>query len=118
MNATVTAGPDRSAIAAAVRTNRPAPIMAPMPRATSDVGPRVRLSASSPAAAASNVNCSIGFVPKIDISALAGLYQAVKILADPADRITGREQVCNHSHRRGASIHDVRHSIERDASNG
>ena len=44
MNASITDGPARSAIAAAVRTKRPAPMMAPMPSVTSETEPRVRLS--------------------------------------------------------------------------
>jgi hypothetical protein len=48
MNARVTDGPDRSAIAAAVRTNRPAPMIAPMPSATSASGPSVRFKVISP----------------------------------------------------------------------
>src|SRR5579863_2652983 len=43
-NASVTEGPARSAIAAAVRTKMPAPMIAPMPNATSDHGPKVRFS--------------------------------------------------------------------------
>src|SRR4051794_35015967 len=62
MNATVTDGPDRSAIAAAVRTNKPAPMMAPMPRATSADGPSVRLSVASPLVVASTSSLSIDLV--------------------------------------------------------
>src|SRR5262249_23756258 len=51
MKASVTEGPERSAMAAAVRTNSPAPIMAPIPRATSDIGPSVRLSGALPTSA-------------------------------------------------------------------
>src|SRR4051812_44104764 len=53
MKARTTDGPARSAIAAAVRTNRPAPMMAPMPSAMSAMGPSVRLSVPSPVAEAS-----------------------------------------------------------------
>src|SRR3954471_23869559 len=65
MNASVTDGPARSAMALAVRTKRPAPMIAPMPRATSAKEPRVRLSppADSPALA-SAINWSIDFVRK------------------------------------------------------
>src|SRR5207253_1632222 len=59
MKASVTDGPERSAIAAAVRTKRPAPMMAPMPSATSDQGPSVRLRG---ALAPSAVNRSIDLV--------------------------------------------------------
>src|SRR5262249_35617595 len=62
MNATVTDGPERSAMAAAVRTNRPAPMIAPMPRATSDIGPSVRFNVVSPLAAASDSRRSIDLV--------------------------------------------------------
>src|SRR5262245_9601492 len=48
MNASVTEGPDLSAIAAAVRTNRPAPMMAPIPSAIRDMGPSVRFSVCAP----------------------------------------------------------------------
>src|SRR5262245_56721790 len=61
-NASVTDGPARSAIAAAVRTNKPAPMMAPMPSATSDNGPSVRLSVPSPLASASALSRSIDLV--------------------------------------------------------
>src|SRR4051794_25622866 len=62
MNASTTDGPARSAIAAAVRTNSPAPMIAPMPRATSEPGPSVRLSVPSPVEAASASRVSIDFV--------------------------------------------------------
>src|SRR5437016_9975722 len=51
MNASVTDGPERSAIAAAVRTKRPAPMMAPIPSPTSDKGPRVRTRGALPLSA-------------------------------------------------------------------
>src|SRR5438093_10507386 len=114
MKAIVTDGPDRSAIAAAVRTNSPAPMIAPMPRATSDVGPSVRFSACSPPSAASPINCSIGFVPKSDIGKglSTRLYQAVQILADPAGRVARRQQIRYHGDRRRACPHHVTHVIE------
>src|SRR5262245_47650403 len=62
MNATVTDGPDRSAIAAAVLTKRPAPLIAPMPSATSADGPSVRFRVVSPLAAASESRRSIDLV--------------------------------------------------------
>src|SRR5262245_44090197 len=62
MNASTTEGPARSAMAAAVRTNSPAPMMAPMPSATSCKGPSVRFSVPSPLAAASASRRSIDFV--------------------------------------------------------
>src|SRR5262245_44036463 len=62
MNASTTEGPARSAIAAAVRTNNPAPMIAPMPSATSDIGPRVRFSVPSPLASASALSRSIDLV--------------------------------------------------------
>src|SRR5215470_17551423 len=43
MKESVTEGPDRWAIASAVRTKRPAPMMAPIPSETNDQGPSVRL---------------------------------------------------------------------------
>src|SRR5262249_48226582 len=62
MNASTTDGPARSAMAAAVRTNSPAPMMAPMPSATSCKGPSVRFSVPSPLAAASASTRSTGIV--------------------------------------------------------
>ena len=66
MKASVTDGPERSAIAAAVRTNRPAPMIAPMPSATSDIGPSVRFSVVSPLAAESTSSLSIDLVRNSD----------------------------------------------------
>src|SRR5262249_1876409 len=60
--AKVTDGPDRSAIAAAVRTKRPAPMIAPMPSATRANGPRVRFNVASPLKAASVSRRSIDLV--------------------------------------------------------
>ncbi len=62
MKAIVTDGPARSAIAAAVLTKRPAPMIAPIPRATSAHGPRVRLRVPSPVEPASASSASIDFV--------------------------------------------------------
>src|SRR5215467_11171244 len=59
MNAKVTDGPERWAMAAAVRTKRPAPMMAPIPNATSDQGPNVRFRCDSPLCA---LRLSIDFV--------------------------------------------------------
>src|SRR3954468_13387716 len=59
MNAIVTDGPARSAIAAAVRTKRPAPMMAPMPSDTSANDPRLRLSPPSLLVAPSAMSRSI-----------------------------------------------------------
>src|SRR3954447_22685333 len=64
MKARVTEGPARSAIAAAVLTNSPAPMIAPMPRATSARGPSVRLRVPSPVARDSASSPSIDLVLK------------------------------------------------------
>src|SRR5690242_7104862 len=48
MKAIVTDGPDRSAMAAAVRTKMPAPMTAPMPSATRAPAPSVRFRVISP----------------------------------------------------------------------
>src|SRR5689334_5545711 len=64
MNDSVTDGPARSAIAAAVRTNKPAPMIAPMPSATSANGPRVRFSPPSTVVAPSAMRRSMDFVRK------------------------------------------------------
>src|SRR5258708_29543257 len=61
-NASVTDGPARSAMAAAVRTKSPAPMIAPMPSATSDIGPSVRFSVASPVPATSFIRRSMDFV--------------------------------------------------------
>src|SRR5436190_21575589 len=62
MNARTTDGPARSAMAAAVRTKRPAPMIAPIPSATSEIGPNVRLSVPSPVAPASAISLSMDLV--------------------------------------------------------
>src|SRR4051794_15520625 len=49
-------------MAAAVLTKRPAPMMAPIPSATSDIGPSVRLSVASPVPATSCMRRSIDLV--------------------------------------------------------
>src|SRR4051794_22296094 len=64
IKARVTDGPARSAMAAAVLTKRPAPMMAPMPSATSATGPRVRLRVPSPVARDSASSPSIDLVLK------------------------------------------------------
>src|ERR1035437_4153070 len=62
MKASVTEGPARSAMAAAVRTKRPAPMMAPIPSPISDHEPRVRLRPLSPPTSLSAMRRSIDFV--------------------------------------------------------
>src|ERR1017187_3185586 len=62
MKASVTEGPARSAMAAAVRTKRPAPMMAPIPSPISDHEPRVRLRPLSASAPLSAMRRSIDFV--------------------------------------------------------
>src|SRR3954451_16309667 len=64
MKARVTEGPARSAIAAAVLTKSPAPMIAPMPRAMSATGPSVRLRVPSPVARDSASSPSIDLVLK------------------------------------------------------
>ena len=51
----VTPEPAHSLAAAAVLTNKPAPMMAPMPRAMSDHMPRVFFKLCSPEAASANI---------------------------------------------------------------
>src|ERR1700743_467108 len=64
----VTDGPARSAMAAAVRTKRPAQIMAPMPSATSDTGPSVRLRGVAPLSACRR---SIDFVLNNELATIS-----------------------------------------------
>src|ERR1700712_4943767 len=66
MNAYTTDGPARSAMAAAVRTNNPAPMIAPMPRATRAKDPRVRLSPPSSVPAPLAIRRSIDLVRNIE----------------------------------------------------
>src|SRR5581483_3577762 len=107
MNAITTDGPARSAIAAAVRTKRPAPMIAPMPRAISAPGPRVRFSVPSPVAAASASSLSTDFVRNkaFDTKTSQG-YQPSRLYAEPLDvgarasfRVGGRQQVADHGDR-------------------
>ena len=60
-------------MAAAVRTKRPAPMMAPMPRAIRDVGPSVRFSSPS------EVKLSIGLVLNNELD--AGLPELLACVA-------------------------------------
>src|SRR3954470_11266208 len=64
MKARVTEGPARSAMAAAVLTKSPAPMIAPMPRAMRATGPSVRLRVPSPVARDSASSPSIDLVLK------------------------------------------------------
>jgi len=57
----VTDGPALVAAAAAVRTNNPAPMIAPIPSAISDPAPSVRFSPECSASAASASSAAIGF---------------------------------------------------------
>src|SRR5262245_11959205 len=130
MNARVTDGPARSAMAAAVRTNRPAPMMAPMPSATSDHAPSVRLSAPSPVAADSAMRRSIDLVLKSEPAtrsphnsvgelrfaggAIISSLQNFQVLPAPDCGVTG-EQVRNDRHRFGAGVDDLGSTIECDA---
>src|SRR3954447_26128547 len=107
MNAITTDGPARSAIAAAVRTNRPAPMIAPMPRATSANGPSVRFSVPSPLDDASASRRSIDFVRKSALTCppdVATLYaeprqpssgERPQVVADARLGIAGRQQVAD-----------------------
>src|SRR6185436_12283161 len=96
MNAMVTDGPDRSAIAAAVRTNRPAPMIAPIPSATSANGPRVRLSALSLESAASWSKPSIDLVANRSVR---GTPLYLKNMAAGADRRQGNARVAEYDGR-------------------
>ena len=91
MNARTTEGPARSAIAAAVRTNRPAPMIAPMPSATSAPGPRVRLRVPSPVERDSARSVSMDLVRNTEP---ATLYPRVLSAVSPAPACrhrTGKE---------------------------
>jgi len=55
INDMVTAGPAACPAAAAVLTNKPAPIMAPIPRATRLPAPRVRFKPDSPVLACASI---------------------------------------------------------------
>src|SRR5262252_6248711 len=61
MNPIVTDGPALLAAAAAVRTNRPAPMMAPMPSPIRSKGPSVRLRPAWPSASARS--CVTDLIP-------------------------------------------------------
>src|SRR5204863_162282 len=62
INASTTDGPARSAIAAAVRTNKPAPIIPPMPSAIRLIEPSERFRLCSPTSCASCISRSRGFL--------------------------------------------------------
>src|SRR5690349_12413877 len=61
MKPMVTDGPALLAAAAAVRTNRPAPMIAPMPSPTRSNGPSVRFSPAWPSASARS--CATDLMP-------------------------------------------------------
>src|SRR5215831_11728678 len=122
-NAMVTDGPDRSAMAAAVRTNRPAPMMAPMPRLTSENGPSVRLRVDSPVAATSAMSRSIDLVrdnapatiyplsrrwPFVKTRRLyaggAGTREPFDIGSHTSLRVTCGDEVADHGHRSGTRV--------------
>src|SRR5687767_8482928 len=84
MNASVTDGPARSAIAAAVRTNSPAPMIAPIPSATSAQGPSVRLSEPSPVSRESARSDSIDLVRNKPATRVLVSFQASALQAPAA----------------------------------
>src|SRR6516225_4568272 len=124
-NARTTDGPARSAIAAAVRTKRPAPMIAPMPSATSAIGPRVRLSVPSPVCADSAIRRSIDLVlnsepatypPLIEACGTRRLYISEgEKHPDALARIAG-EQVRDHGDRRRARREHFGRALERDST--
>src|SRR5438552_4816868 len=129
MNASVTEGPARSAMAAAVRTKRPAPMIAPMPSATSDPAPSVRFSVASPPPATSAIRPSIDFVRNnapatMSLSILRPRdYTGSLVSSEPFNirpharfGIAASEQVADHGDRRGAGVDHGGGPIERDAA--
>src|SRR5262245_27893480 len=72
-------------MAAAVRTNRPAPMMAPIPRDTSAIGPRDRFSDASPVDEVSVIRESIDLVRQSEPATRyprVGLYTIVTAPAE------------------------------------
>src|SRR5262245_11484896 len=122
MNARVTEGPARSAIAAAVRTKRPAPMMAPIPRATSAIGPSVRFSVPSPLASASARRRSTDLVLNSAFtlpSLLPRLYAAwgtVQVPPGPLARVAAGQQIADDGDGIGAGVEHSHRRIERDAA--
>src|ERR1041385_3078603 len=98
MNAGTTDGPERSAIAAAVRTKMPAPMMPPMPSITSDDAPSVRLRACSPVASASAISRSIDLVRKSDPAMAAILRESLEVRTNAFLRLARAQQVADHGH--------------------
>src|SRR5260221_2621679 len=92
MNPSVTDGPALLAAAAAVRTKRPAPMMAPMPSMTRSAGPSVRLRPC--AASASARSWSTDLVAK---SGLSGI----------GDPFLGRSRSRRSEHGRGSVDDDA-----------
>src|SRR3954466_4444545 len=72
MKPSVTDGPALLAAAAAVRTNRPAPMMAPMPSMTRSAGPSVRFRPC--AASASARSWSTDFVANSGLRGIGGSF--------------------------------------------
>src|SRR5262249_24581444 len=134
MNARTTDGPARSAIAAAVRTKRPAPMMAPMPNATSAMGPSVRLSVPSRDAAASAMRRSMDLVLNSEPATTppcwwlmtqvwrkperlyATFGKAIEKRAGARGGVAAGQQVGNDRDRRGAGRDDLGRPLQRDAS--
>src|SRR5436190_18086101 len=130
--ASVTDGPARSAMAAAVRTNNPAPMMAPMPSATSDRGPSVRLSVPSPLASASACSRSTDLVRNSGFNLAPPLTnqrdytrqhapndlsrECTKEIPHAPRGIAGLQEVADHGDRCGAGLDDRRGTVERDAA--
>src|SRR5688500_13250520 len=122
-------------MAAAVRTNRPAPMMAPMPSAISCQGPSVRLSVPSPVARDSASRRSMDLTRNMAFELATSSPRNVEfrrisrrgvkarrlypqILPDSGGRIAGRQQIRDHGHTRGAGLDDRKRIVEGDAADG
>src|SRR5918994_724146 len=129
MKANTTAGPARSAMAAAVRTNSPAPMMAPMPSAMSDHAPSVRLSVPSPVARLSAMSESMDLVLNSEPATRCPLscelenerdyirsLQSGDVFTHAPFRISAGEQVGDHGDRPGAGFDDRRRALQGDAA--
>src|SRR5205807_8225421 len=103
MNASVTDGPARSAMAAAVRTKSPAPMMAPIPSATKDMEPSVRLRGALPLSA---MRPSIDLVRNNE-PAIIFLSVSLVLILQPATRRPIRQKPA-------IGAHAWRHALLRD----
>src|SRR6185295_19139910 len=124
-------------IAAAVRTKRPAPMMAPMPRVTSENGPSVRFSDDSPVDATSAMSRSIDLVrdnAPATMYPLSRFWPAVKtrrlyagavgtrepfdISPHPRLRVARADEVADDGHTCGARVDHRLRILQRHAADG